>query len=1043
MNFLFMSIVLFSTLLIIFGDAILLKKHNLRRVKGIAGARPKTSRRMAIIKCCGIKRCLPKSGAKRPQTTMREISKLASSLPASLNRTFASTGSSSDVNVAPTFTEPNVDMTDQRLDSSSITIGDTSEGTEPIDIIEITTTQRNIVSANKNSPTPAVASTFRPVFESNSSALTTGISVTTTSSSSAVTTTTEVTTKSSPLTTGLAKTMTQTTFTTIKAVTTTSTTTTTIAPKSCSMMCKDFDKFLLGKPTSKPSSAEGSVLTATLCKKKYFISSVNVARNEAGLRCKAMDMSLLAVTSVEELNCLASLKTVVGSFWTGGSNVDEKCESGKKYGWCSTGHNMSSALVSLTNFWMPSDVPPSSLENCLAVLISSPEKKGMVHKNCDDLLPYICQFAVNCPKTCTKNTSLFDTTGNLMNKTSYGIWIDIGKYTYLLGNKPMNWEASWRQCCALGMQTLKINDAVEQAGLTNMTVVLKDDWKANFNYWTSGTWKGAPVGEWSWCDSNGPTILDQGLTWESGQPDNKNGNESCIHFRFVLNSTGTILTDRNCASKYIYACKMPILTTRKPCVASCPNKPCQRNLTLFGPENVLLDYPIYGEWYSGCGRNFLFYNITKMDWGSALDLCCSLGLTLTSLESADKTKCFSKIVTRYAPLTVGDFWLSGTDLGCDSNFRWCSLGRDFVDPELRWKQGHPKAGLDCVYVEARNGSMMLASANCDEQKLFVCEVRKKGTSQVALQNECLEIWQITSAELDLLSNAAAFLTANISLELKCFLKCIGVKVGMFDVGGLNAIAMLRQAELASMEEPEKLEQGFVAFDECSGKNADDECVTAYDTYKCGLEKTPDLVSNMVSNNLGSGPVIEPPTPCILKRRTCWLSNSFPCVSKQSAIDLLNSQGSDDMGAKVTFQSKTYYVGNYDGDNGNSNPVTAFQRCCELGMRLYEPQTLADFFYARDNITVYPNPLLILGETEFINKTHEVWCRSRTLLTDDMLDPNPRLRYPCDESIVSVLGDSPTIQMFSRPDLDIHDYYINPHKYPTRDYQFQSFICEPM
>ncbi|XP_065344303.1 uncharacterized protein LOC135942220 [Cloeon dipterum] len=288
-------------------------------------------------------------------------------------------------------------------------------------------------------------------------------------------------------------------------------------------MCSDFDKILVGKPTSKPSSAEGSVLTATLCKKKYFVSSVNVARNEAGLRCKAMDMSLLAVTSVEELKCLASLKEVVGSFWTGGSNVDEKCESGKRYGWCSTGHIMSSALVSLSNFWMPSDVPPSNLESCLAVLISSPEKKGMVHRNCDDLLPYICQFAVNCPKTCTKN---------------------------------MSWEASWRQCCALGMQTLKIDDAEEQAGLTNMTVVFKDAWKANFNYWTSGTWKGAPVGEWSWCDINGPTILDQGLSWESGQPDNKNGNESCIHFRFVLNSTGTVLTDRNCASKYIYACKV-------------------------------------------------------------------------------------------------------------------------------------------------------------------------------------------------------------------------------------------------------------------------------------------------------------------------------------------------------------------------------------------------------------------------------------------------------------------------------------------------------
>ncbi|XP_065344301.1 uncharacterized protein LOC135942218 [Cloeon dipterum] len=295
-------------------------------------------------------------------------------------------------------------------------------------------------------------------------------------------------------------------------------------------------------------------------------------------------------------------------------------------------------------------------------------------------------------------------------------------------------------------------------------------------------------------------------------------------------------------------------------------------------------------------------------------------MTLTSLTSADKTKCFSKIVTKFAPLTVGDFWLSGTDLDCDSNFQWCSLGRDFVNPELRWKQEHPKAGLDCVYVEARNGSVMLASANCDEQKLSLCEVRKRGTSQVALQNECMEIWQINSVELDLLTNTTAFLTANISLDLKCFLKCIGVKFGMFDAGGLNAIAMLRQVELASMEEPEKMEKGFVAFDDCNGKKADDECVTAYDTYKCGLEKTPDLVSNMVSNNLGSGPAIEPPTPCVPIRRTCWLSNNYPCVSNQSAINLFNSQSNfnDDMGFKKIFQNKNYYVGNSNGrDHVNS------------------------------------------------------------------------------------------------------------------------------
>ncbi|XP_065346602.1 uncharacterized protein LOC135943864 [Cloeon dipterum] len=158
----------------------------------------------------------------------------------------------------------------------------------------------------------------------------------------------------------------------------------------------------------------------------------------------------------------------------------------------------------------------------------------------------------------------------------------------------------------------------------------------------------------------------------------------------------------------------------------------------------------------------------------------------------------------FAPATFGDFWLSGTDLGCDSNFRWCTLSRDFVDPEVKWKEGHPKPGLDCVYLELRNGSALLATDNCAQNKSFLCEVRKKATFQRAMQTECAETWDITVDQIDLLMNVTTFLTATISLNLK------------FGIGGLDALATLRQIELVSQEEPTKLERGFVAYDQCSG-----------------------------------------------------------------------------------------------------------------------------------------------------------------------------------------------------------------------------------
>ncbi|XP_065353336.1 uncharacterized protein LOC135948152 [Cloeon dipterum] len=176
-------------------------------------------------------------------------------------------------------------------------------------------------------------------------------------------------------------------------------------------------------------------------------------------------------------------------------------------------------------------------------------------------------------------------------------------------------------------------------------------------------------------------------------------------------------------------------------------------------------------------------------------------------------------MTKFASLTVGDYWLSGTNLGCTSNFRWCTLDRDFVNPELRWKEGHPVKGLNCVYLEARNASSLLATADCAAEKNFLCDIGKSAaSSQLQIQSECAEIWNISSYEIDLLSNDSGLSSANVSLNLKCFLKCVGTEVGMFKSGGVSSIEMLRQVEIAAEDDPVKMEHGFTAYDGCSSKS---------------------------------------------------------------------------------------------------------------------------------------------------------------------------------------------------------------------------------
>jgi len=94
-----------------------------------------------------------------------------------------------------------------------------------------------------------------------------------------------------------------------------------------------------------------------------------------------------------------------------------------------------------------------------------------------------------------------------------------------------------------------------------------------------------------------------------------------------------------------------------------------------------------------------------------------------------------------------DYWVYGTDSGTPGHFHWCSTGKEFEPREIAWAPGEPNSKFHCVYLENKGvNQSVLATADCDTEKKFLCDVRKKGTGGLAMQQECIETWGITNSQ---------------------------------------------------------------------------------------------------------------------------------------------------------------------------------------------------------------------------------------------------------------------------------------------------------
>jgi hypothetical protein len=114
--------------------------------------------------------------------------------------------------------------------------------------------------------------------------------------------------------------------------------------------------------------------------------------------------------------------------------------------------------------------------------------------------------------------------------------------------------------------------------------------------------------------------------------------------------------------------------------------------------------------------------------------------------SVEKLKTIETFISGESDGIWDDFWLYGTDNGCSpGNMHWCSNYKQFQPKEVTWAAGEPSNKGSCVYMKSNNASS-LAAEDCSKEMRYLCDVRKKGTDGMAMQQECMETWDVTASE---------------------------------------------------------------------------------------------------------------------------------------------------------------------------------------------------------------------------------------------------------------------------------------------------------
>ncbi|XP_059470695.1 uncharacterized protein LOC132193810 [Neocloeon triangulifer] len=522
----------------------------------------------------------------------------------------------------------------------------------------------------------------------------------------------------------------------------------------------------------------------------------------------------------------------------------------------------------------------------------------------------------------SKNESLFDASGNLINPKSYGFWMTINNELYLWGRRIGTWLENAGMCFDLEMQPVIFNTETTFALFDKMA----GKWKYNVNYWMGAR---GTKGKYSWCAEN-PLPVKFG--WGLNQPEN----QECVYMNFNRHKKSANFFTETCKSLFFMACK------GKPTPSPAPTKPqiepydCIKDDSLFVADKggwstgVLKNQDKLGAWTSIAGRLFLLSNnLDQKTYKEAISACCAMGLELVNVNQ-------NHFYQNLAPNNNGKFWTAGTDQGSEGIFGFAP-DAILIDKSIPWADGQPdnKGGNEnCASVTMNGGKATFMDDDCGLKLRYICtaqDARLQLSAGKQMQTECATIFNIDESKINALLNQDV---GSFSNDFKCFLKCMGEVSKMYVNGILVENKVLRMIEAMYRGDPTKMKSSIENMDICANLAGSSECDRAAKIEKCGIEKDPNLVDNLIQASSVSA---MERNDIILDPKIPWCPETACDVDEFKMINFKNGNVPN----KVTVCGKTYLY--LQAQVGNKMDFkSAVTICCAYGLKVLNLLSATEF-----------------------------------------------------------------------------------------------------